>query len=183
MTGNQGFVDKAPAKLVEAEKAKFIKFIDILDQLQTRLDELRFDNVKYPFLWKTEIYRKELSYEKLSEDEILKFVSVCDKRLYSKPSKRITKAALELRNNFLENLPVRFYMQVALGEQIVDFYCPAAKLIVKVGGPQCPTEESIPRRNSCDEALSSFGLKVLHISNKEASRCSSRVKQKICEYL
>ena len=38
---NQGFVAKAPAQLVEAEKAKLAKFLDIQQQLTARLDELK----------------------------------------------------------------------------------------------------------------------------------------------
>lgn len=38
--GNQGFLAKAPANLVEAEKAKLAKYEDLRKQLQARLDEL-----------------------------------------------------------------------------------------------------------------------------------------------
>ena len=38
---NQGFVAKAPAQLIDAEKAKLAKYEELLAQLEQRLAELR----------------------------------------------------------------------------------------------------------------------------------------------
>ena len=38
---NQGFIAKAPAQLIESEKAKLAKYLDLKSQLESRLEELK----------------------------------------------------------------------------------------------------------------------------------------------
>ena len=58
---------------------------------------------------------------------------------------------------------VRFRRQHAIGPWIVDFYCPAARLIVEVDGPiHASQQESDAERQA---ALEGYGLRVLRFSN------------------
>ena len=64
-------------------------------------------------------------------------------------------------------LGVRFYRQKPIGEYIVDFYAPKAKLVVEVDGSQHldPIEAEKDRRR--DQFLGSLGLKVVRFSSRE----------------
>ena len=64
-------------------------------------------------------------------------------------------------------LGVRFYRQKPIGEYIVNFYAPKAKLVVEVDGSQHldPIEAEKDRRR--DQFLGSLGLKVVRFSSRE----------------
>jgi very-short-patch-repair endonuclease len=62
---------------------------------------------------------------------------------------------------------VQFYRQKPLGDYIVDFYAPQAKLVIEVDGSQhleSPQAEQDRRR---DEYLESIGLRVLRFNSRE----------------
>ena len=59
----------------------------------------------------------------------------------------------------------QFYRQKPIGDYIVDFYCPRAKLVVEVDGGQHFTDEIIEYDGIRDEYLSSLGLMVLRFTN------------------
>ena len=62
---------------------------------------------------------------------------------------------------------VQFYRQKIIGNYIVDFYCPHAKLVVEIDGGQ--HYEEVGARNDAirDGCLKAKGLKVLRFSNRE----------------
>jgi poly(A) polymerase len=68
-----------------------------------------------------------------------------------------------LRRNQLDGL--RFRRQHAIDRYIVDFYCPAARLVVEVDGPihEATETEDLERQ----EALEKSGLRVVRFSNEE----------------
>jgi very-short-patch-repair endonuclease len=64
-------------------------------------------------------------------------------------------------------LGVQFYRQKPIGNYIVDFFAPSAKLVVEVNGSQ-----HMERRHAQGDArrntyLRSLGLKVLHFNSRE----------------
>ena len=56
-------------------------------------------------------------------------------------------------------LGVRFKRQVPIGPYVVDFLCPAARLVVEVDGPQHRPETDAPR----DRFLMDRGYRVLRL--------------------
>jgi very-short-patch-repair endonuclease len=61
----------------------------------------------------------------------------------------------------------QFYRQKNIVDYIVDFYCPAAKLIVEIDGGQHYSEENIVKDEARDEFLSDLGFRVLRFSNSD----------------
>jgi len=68
-----------------------------------------------------------------------------------------------LRNKQLKNC--QFYRQKIIGDYIVDFYCPAAKLVVEVDGSQHNSELGSELDNIRDEFLKKHGLRIRRINN------------------
>ena len=89
------------------------------------------------------------------------------------------KAAQELRKNatkeerrlwyeFLKEHPLHFHRQKILGCYIVDFYCPAAKLVIELDGSQHYEEQGILYdRQRTDYLTKDRGLRVLRFTNLE----------------
>ena len=61
----------------------------------------------------------------------------------------------------------QFYRQKNIGDYIVDFYCPAAKLIVEIDGGQHYSEANIVKDEARDKFLSDLGFRVLRYSNSD----------------
>jgi len=61
----------------------------------------------------------------------------------------------------------QFYRQKNIGDYIVDFYCPAAKLIVEIDGGQHYSEANIVKDEARDKFLSDLGFSVLRFSNSD----------------
>ncbi len=61
----------------------------------------------------------------------------------------------------------QFYRQKPIGDYIVDFFCPGAKLVIEVDGSQHFTDEKAEYDKIRDEYLSSLGLRVLRFSNSD----------------
>jgi very-short-patch-repair endonuclease len=61
----------------------------------------------------------------------------------------------------------QFYRQKNIGEYIVDFYCPAAKLIVEIDGGQHYSEENMHKDAARDQFLSDLGFRVSRFSNSD----------------
>lgn len=74
---------------------------------------------------------------------------------------------------------VQFYRQKPIGNFIVDFYCPKAKLIIELDGSQHYTEDGKVRDFERDKYMESAGLKVLRFSDREVFENISGVLQKI----
>jgi len=61
----------------------------------------------------------------------------------------------------------QFYRQKPIGDYIVDFYCPKAKLVVEIDGSQHLVGETIQYDRIRDDYLSSLGLRVLRFTNTD----------------
>lgn len=68
-----------------------------------------------------------------------------------------------LRNKQI--LGLQFYRQKPILNFIVDFYCPAANLVIECDGGQHFTQEGLEADLIRDEALAQLGLKVLRFDN------------------
>jgi very-short-patch-repair endonuclease len=64
-------------------------------------------------------------------------------------------------------LGVQFYRQKPIGEHIVDFFAPRARLVVEVDGSQHLTAQHAQRDRYRDGYLVSLGLRVLRFSSRE----------------
>ena len=62
---------------------------------------------------------------------------------------------------------VQFYRQKPLLAFIVDFYCPAAKLVVELDGSQHVEAEHRIKDQDRDAALAGLGLRVLRFDNRQ----------------
>jgi len=62
---------------------------------------------------------------------------------------------------------VQFYRQVPLGQYIVDFYAPAAKLVIELDGGQHFTVEGRRSDAMRDAVLIQMGLRVLRFDDRE----------------
>ena len=59
----------------------------------------------------------------------------------------------------------QFYRQRAIGNYIVDFYCPKAKLVLEVDGGQHYSDEQIEIDKKRSSYLNKLGLKVMRFTN------------------
>jgi len=75
----------------------------------------------------------------------------------------------------------QFYRQRIVGDYIVDFYCPSAKLIVQVDGSQHLTEQGRSADREQDNEMKKFGLKVLRFSSVEVLSNTDGVVTEIYE--
>lgn len=62
---------------------------------------------------------------------------------------------------------VQFYRQKPLLTFIVDFYCPAAKLVIELDGSQHVAVEHQIKDKQRDDALARLGLWVLRFDNRQ----------------
>jgi len=75
----------------------------------------------------------------------------------------------------------QFYRQKPIGDYIVDFFCPKAKLVVEIDGSQHLVGETIEYDRIRDEYLSSLGLRVLRFTNTDVLAHIERVVESIEE--
>ena len=93
---------------------------------------------------------------------------------------RLKNSARYLRKNMTESerelwsrlrgkklLGVQFYRQKPIGDFIVDFFAPKAKLVVEVDGSQHAEEDNRRRDKQRDEYLASHGIRVLRFNSRE----------------
>ncbi len=59
----------------------------------------------------------------------------------------------------------QFYRQRIIGDYIVDFYCPVARLVIEIDGGQHYHGEGRESDKTRDSQLANIGLKVLRFSN------------------
>jgi very-short-patch-repair endonuclease len=64
----------------------------------------------------------------------------------------------------------QFYRQKVVGNYIVDFYCPSAKIIVEVDGSQHYEEDGMRKDKRRDAYLSKLGFEVLRFSNLDVMK-------------
>ena len=77
----------------------------------------------------------------------------------------------------------QFYRQKNIGNYIVDFYCPAAKLIVEIDGSQHYSAEGIRRDKLRDAYMERLALMVLRFTDREALENTDEVLERIYENL
>jgi len=82
-----------------------------------------------------------------------------------------------LRNKQL--FGVQFYRQKPIGEHVVDFFAPRAKLVVEVDGSQHMVGDHIQKDRTRDGYLASLGLKVLRFNRREVLKESDAVVEAI----
>ena len=70
---------------------------------------------------------------------------------------------------------VIFSRQKTIGNYIVDFYCPAAQLVIEIDGGQHYLEEAALRDAKRDTYLRGMGLTVLRFSNLDVLKCRDGV--------
>lgn len=87
----------------------------------------------------------------------------------------------KLRRKQLHGL--QFYRQKPLGNFIVDFYCPAAQLVIEIDGGQHYEETGMIRDGLRDGYLESLGLYVLRFSNLDVLGNIDGVIAAIVEHL
>ncbi len=77
----------------------------------------------------------------------------------------------------------QFYRQKPVGDYIVDFFCPRAKLVVEVDGSQHLSDEIHEYDQNRDEYMSSLGLRVLRFNNNDVLANINGVVERILESL
>jgi adenine specific DNA methylase Mod/very-short-patch-repair endonuclease len=68
---------------------------------------------------------------------------------------------------YLKHAPYRFLRQRPIDHFIVDFYCPALRLVIEVDGEQHYTEEGKVYDAERDAILQGYGLRVVRFRNEE----------------
>ncbi|WP_445660955.1 endonuclease domain-containing protein [Acinetobacter sp. F16] len=94
-------------------------------------------------------------------------------------NKNLKQASRDLRNNITEAekllwarlrgkqiLGLQFYRHKPILNFIVDFYCPAANLVMECDGSQHFTDEGLEADRVRDQALAELGLRVLRFDNQ-----------------
>ena len=72
-----------------------------------------------------------------------------------------------------------FYRQRPIGDYIVDFYCPKAKLVIELDGGQHYLKAGKKKDTIRDNYLSELGLKVLRFSDVDVLKDIDSVLEKI----
>ena len=105
---------------------------------------------------------------------------------------RLRPRARELRNgatrqenhlwyDFLKKQPIQWYRQKVIGEFIVDFYCPKAKLVIELDGMQHYTLEGMAYDEERSAYLEGLGVEVVRFQNREIDDTFFLVCSKIAE--
>jgi very-short-patch-repair endonuclease len=81
-----------------------------------------------------------------------------------------TKQENHLWYDYLRKQPVHFYRQRIIGEYIVDFYCPAIKLVIEIDGSQHYESEGIEYDEHRTAYLEGLGLSVKRFMNNDIDR-------------
>ena len=95
-------------------------------------------------------------------------------------NKNLKQPSRDLRNNMTDAeqllwqrlrrkqiLGLQFYRQKPILNFIVDFYCPAANLVIECDGGQHYTAEGLEADRARDLALAQLGLNMLRFDNRQ----------------
>jgi len=77
----------------------------------------------------------------------------------------------------------QFYRQKNIGNFIVDFYCPGAKIIIEIDGGQHNSVEGLKKDRVRDNYLAGLGFTVLRFSDREVLTNVDAVLERIYEHL
>ena len=97
--------------------------------------------------------------------------------------KNMTVEELRLWRFCLKGLPVVIKRQKQIGEYIVDFYCPKAKLVIEIDGARHFMPEGKIADKKRDEFLRSKGITVMRFSNNEVNNDFEKVCWSIINYI
>ncbi|AUX90131.1 endonuclease domain-containing protein [Acinetobacter sp. ACNIH1] len=110
-------------------------------------------------------------------------------------NKNLKQASRDLRNNLTDAekllwsklrgkqiLGLQFYRQNPILNYIVDFYCPAANLVIECDGSQHFTDEGLEVDRMRDDALAQLGLKVFRFDNGQLVEQLDSVVEVIYQY-
>jgi len=93
--------------------------------------------------------------------------------------KEATNQENHLWYDFLKKHHLQFYRQRVIGNYIVDFYCPSAKLVIELDGSQHYEKEAMEYDAIRTEYLNALDLSVLRFSNREVDHSFEAVCQRI----
>jgi len=102
------------------------------------------------------------------------------KKLRAHPTKAEWCLWGKIRRN---NLNYRFYRQKPIGDYIVDFYCPKARLIIEIDGGYHFTEVGKGNDKVRDEYMKSLGLVTTMFPNSEVINNTNKVVESLCKIL
>jgi len=77
----------------------------------------------------------------------------------------------------------QFYRQKTIGRYIVDFYCPAVKLVIELDGGQHYSEAGRAKDSVRDDSLGKLGIRVFRVSDKEVFENMDGVLERIWSYM
>ena|SRR5918992_1450750 len=105
---------------------------------------------------------------------------------------RLKPKARDLRKNITDSenvlwsrlrrkqlLGVQFYRQKPIGNYVVDFFAPRARLVVEVDGSQHMEDHLIRADQRRDAYLTNLGLQVLRFDNRQVLQDTDRVVEVI----
>jgi very-short-patch-repair endonuclease len=81
--------------------------------------------------------------------------------------KNMTKAERRLWYDYLRHLSLRFHRQRPIDNFIVDFYCPALKLVIEIDGDTHNSQEAKDYDLERSQRLEGYGLQVVRFTNEE----------------
>ncbi|WP_312307618.1 endonuclease domain-containing protein [Acinetobacter variabilis] len=109
-------------------------------------------------------------------------------------NKNLKPVSRDLRNNMTgaekllwsklrgkQILGLQFYRQKPILNYIVDFYCPAANLVIECDGSQHFTDDGLEADRIRDEVLAQLGLKVLRFDNRQVLQEAENIIELIRE--
>jgi very-short-patch-repair endonuclease len=83
--------------------------------------------------------------------------------------KNMTPAEKTLWYHCLRNFPYRVLRQRPIDHYIVDFYCPALRLVIEIDGESHFTNDGKESDEQRTETLTAYGLKVVRFTNREVT--------------
>ena len=93
--------------------------------------------------------------------------------------KNMTKEERHLWYDYLRNYDIRFLRQKIIGNYILDFYCPEAKIAIELDGSQHYEPTGLEKDTQRTMFLAQYGITVIRIPNNEVMRNFRGV----CEYI
>jgi very-short-patch-repair endonuclease len=104
-----------------------------------------------------------------------------------KPSRQLRHSMTDTERFLWSKLKMKqlngyqFYRQKPIGNYIVDFYCPSAKMVIEVDGSQHFYKDGLEHDKERDAYINSLGLTVLRFTNIEVLTNMQGVFDKIID--
>ena len=83
---------------------------------------------------------------------------------------KMTPMEKKLWYSFLRTYPVKMYKQRPIRTFVADFYCPLARLVIKLDGSQHYTEQGKEYDEQRTAILEQYGVQVLRFTNLDVDR-------------